>query len=173
MRFGKGRNAIEMRIEDLSPCTPGVQAAFGGGQAGRAKDKSISSTLDKLRAGSVSGNAFSSSSSSASSSDRKGKQQQQQQQAGGGDSDGSRAGVALQTSANTVDIRGCRADEGISKVDNAVLAQHTNSVLFVVHGVGTGKLRQAVLEFLRDHPQVEYLETEKESSGGCTMVYLR
>jgi DNA mismatch repair protein MutS2 len=46
------------------------------------------------------------------------------------------------------------------------------NVLFVVHGVGTGRLRTAVLDFLRSHPMVESTADEKESNGGCTVAYL-
>lgn len=45
--------------------------------------------------------------------------------------------------------------------------------MFVVHGVGTGKLRSEVHQFLRRNAQVAKFSLEKDSGGGCTVVYLK
>ncbi|OJJ24320.1 hypothetical protein BI308_17190 [Roseofilum reptotaenium AO1-A] len=74
----------------------------------------------------------------------------------------------IQTSRNTLDIRGLRVvtaeaelDQGITKAYNA---NCTN--VWIIHGKGTGKLREGVHEFLRNHPQVERFELADQKNGG-------
>jgi DNA mismatch repair protein MutS2 len=45
----------------------------------------------------------------------------------------------------------------------------------IVHGHGTGKLRQAVAEFLKNHPLVERIEPapQNQGGGGATIAYLK
>lgn len=79
--------------------------------------------------------------------------------------------------ANEFHIRGLRVEEGLEKVDKfldqAVLAEHGE--VRIVHGVGTGALKKAVLEFLASHPHVESCrEAERKQGGaGVTVVTLR
>ncbi|MBP0029256.1 endonuclease MutS2 [Roseofilum sp. Guam] len=82
----------------------------------------------------------------------------------------------IQTSRNTLDIRGLRVvtaeaelDQGITKAYNA---NCTN--VWIIHGKGTGKLREGVHEFLRSHPQVERFELADQKNGGTgvTIAYL-
>jgi DNA mismatch repair protein MutS2 len=82
----------------------------------------------------------------------------------------------IQTSHNTLDIRGLRVvtaeaelDQGITKAYNA---NCTN--VWIIHGKGTGKLREGVHEFLRSHPQVERFELADQKNGGTgvTIAYL-
>ncbi len=75
------------------------------------------------------------------------------------------------------DLRGMRVDEALATVDklldDAVLAgMHA---VEVIHGKGTGALRAAVAEFLRDHPQVEQFRSGRPEEGGAgvTVVSLR
>lgn len=90
---------------------------------------------------------------------------------------GGNEGVALtvQTSANTVDVRGCRAAEAEAEVEAAIAAARAGQLqcLFVVHGLGTGELRRAVRAYLRDHKRVARVQEEPDSKGGCTMVFLK
>ena len=46
---------------------------------------------------------------------------------------------------------------------------------FVIHGGGTGRLRQAVWDAMRDAPYVLKLEPAEQAQGGlgCTIVHLR
>jgi len=49
-------------------------------------------------------------------------------------------------------------------------------VLFVVHGVGRGLIRAAVLDQLRrlkGSGRVSKFEEEEGSNGGCTVVYVK
>jgi dsDNA-specific endonuclease/ATPase MutS2 len=82
-------------------------------------------------------------------------------------------GVAIQTSRNTVDCRGMNTDEAVAAVEVAVNDARPGSVVFAVHGVGTGRVRTAVLEALRKHPSVVKLEEAEASNGGCTVAYMR
>ncbi|MBR8829956.1 MAG: endonuclease MutS2 [Chlorogloea purpurea SAG 13.99] len=87
----------------------------------------------------------------------------------------SKAPVALiRTSGNTVDIRGSRVAEAESLLEKAISAATASGVLWVIHGKGTGKLRQGVQEFLTSHPQVQRIETAPQNEGGTgvTIAYL-
>lgn len=82
-------------------------------------------------------------------------------------------GVAIQTSQNTVDVRGESADDAVKIVQDALGTFPPGSILFVVHGVGkTGRVRAAVLEFLRKDARVEKCEQQEGSQGGCAVVYV-
>jgi DNA mismatch repair protein MutS2 len=82
---------------------------------------------------------------------------------------------AIRTSQNTVDIRGYRVADAESELERGIRAATNAGVLWIVHGKGTGKLRQGVHEFLQEHPQVERFELadSKEGGAGVTIAYLR
>ncbi len=80
--------------------------------------------------------------------------------------------MTFQTEANTVDVRGQSTDEALSQVEAGLISVAANSALFVVHGVGTGKLRSEIHRFLQRSLQVSKFSLEKDSGGGCTVVYL-
>ena len=86
---------------------------------------------------------------------------------------GSPAPIAIQTSRNTVDVRGRQADEAANEVQSAVLSAPSGWALFVVHGVGTGRVRAEVLSMLRRSPRVAKLEEAEASNGGCTVVHIK
>uniref|UniRef100_A0A061RIK4 DNA mismatch repair protein MutS2 n=3 Tax=Tetraselmis sp. GSL018 TaxID=582737 RepID=A0A061RIK4_9CHLO len=88
------------------------------------------------------------------------------------DSSGGGGAVAIQTSRNTVDVRGQTAEEAISEVNAALADLGRWSTLFVVHGVGTGRLRQQIHAKFRRHPLVTRIEMEENSAGGCSILYL-
>ncbi|XWK89912.1 MAG: endonuclease MutS2 [Phormidium sp.] len=81
---------------------------------------------------------------------------------------------AIRTSQNTVDIRGYRVADAESELERGINAATSAGVLWIVHGKGTGKLRQGVHEFLQEHPQVERYELadSKEGGAGVTIAYL-
>ncbi len=83
--------------------------------------------------------------------------------------------VAIRTSTNTVDIRGQRVANAESEIEKAIGRAYQSGIMWVIHGKGTGKLREGVHEFLRTHPQVDRFElaSEKEGGGGVTIVYLK
>ena len=92
----------------------------------------------------------------------------------------SRGGVesrATRRVSRELDIRGCTCDEGIyeldSFIDNAVLGGI--SVVTVIHGVGTGVLKNAVRAHLRSHPSVKSSRRGMfgEGEDGVTIVELK
>ncbi|MFZ4639271.1 MAG: endonuclease MutS2 [Nodosilinea sp.] len=80
----------------------------------------------------------------------------------------------LRTSRNTVDLRGMRVVEAEPVLEQAI-AQASSGALWVIHGHGTGKLRQGVQAYLQHHPQVQRFEAADQSDGGTgvTVAYLR
>jgi len=78
---------------------------------------------------------------------------------------------------STLDLRGYRTEEALSKtdkyLDDAALAGLES--VSIVHGKGTGALRDAVTELLSDHPHVASfrLGIESEGGSGVTVVELR
>ena len=92
----------------------------------------------------------------------------------------SRSGVesrATRKVSREVDIRGCTCDEGIYEldtfIDNAVLSGV--SIVTVIHGVGTGVLKNAVRAHLRCHPSVKSSRKGMfgEGEDGVTIVELK
>ena len=83
--------------------------------------------------------------------------------------------VLVRTSKNTIDIRGQRVDNAEIEVDNAIAKAIESGVLWIIHGKGTGRLRQGVHEYLKRHSQVEKFElaSQKEGGAGVTLVYLK
>jgi DNA mismatch repair protein MutS2 len=79
--------------------------------------------------------------------------------------------------SNEINLLGCKVDEAVERVDKfldeASLAQLPQ--VRIVHGTGTGALRNAIIEMLRDHPQVERFESPQQSEGGrgVTIAVLR
>lgn len=93
--------------------------------------------------------------------------QQERNNAGGG------TGVAVQTPRNTVDVRGFTAANAEAEVESALRTAYPGAILFMVHGIGTGKVREAVLQCLKKNRNVEKWEEADGSKGGCTVVYMR
>jgi DNA mismatch repair protein MutS2 len=90
---------------------------------------------------------------------------------------GEAAPRALEAPALRVDVRGLRADEAVREVE-AFLDQafrNGDPGVLVLHGHGTGALKQAVREYLQDSPYVRmYRPGESHEGGdGVTVVGLR
>ncbi len=89
-------------------------------------------------------------------------------------------GVSVQVQAASgldLNLVGLRVEEALDKVDKAVdqAVVAGRSRLCVVHGVGTGRLRAAVREFLRGHPFVAGVRQAEPRQGGAgvTVAELR
>jgi DNA mismatch repair protein MutS2 len=81
----------------------------------------------------------------------------------------------VRTSQNTIDIRGSRVADAEITLDLALSeAQRTGGALWIIHGHGTGKLRQGVHAFLQQHPLVDRYELapREEGGSGVTIAYL-
>lgn len=84
--------------------------------------------------------------------------------------------LAIQTSDNSCDLRGLRADDAISMA-TSFLDRSLNEgrrVAFLIHGHGTGALRDAIREELRGSAYVAHFRpAEREQGGdGVTVVWL-
>jgi len=75
-----------------------------------------------------------------------------------------------------VDLRGLTSEEALDKLDTYLDKAWLAGMPFVriIHGKGTGKLRQVVREALRGHPQIKSFEegSEKEGGEGVTVAKL-
>jgi len=85
------------------------------------------------------------------------------------------APVMVRTESNTIDIRGKRIDEAESALEPAIAKATASGIVWIIHGKGTGRLRQGVHEFLQRHPQVDRYEIAAQQEGGLgvTVAYLR
>ncbi|BAW95339.1 DNA mismatch repair protein [[Synechococcus] sp. NIES-970] len=83
--------------------------------------------------------------------------------------------VTVRTANNTVDIRGQRIHQAESQLEQAIATATAAGahVLWIIHGKGTGKLREGVHEFLKYHPQIQKftLADQKEGGAGVTLAY--
>ena len=98
--------------------------------------------------------------------------------AGGGASGAPRAGattrdpsgleVALQTSDNSVDLRGLRTDDAITLaitfLDRSL--NENRRVCFLIHGHGTGALKEAIRQELKSSPYVRFFRAGESGEGG-------
>jgi DNA mismatch repair protein MutS2 len=75
-----------------------------------------------------------------------------------------------------LDLRGQRAEDALDMLDRYLEKAYMAGLPFVriIHGKGTGKLRQEVRAVLKDHPQVTSFEEggEKEGGDGVTVAKL-
>ncbi len=75
-----------------------------------------------------------------------------------------------------LDLRGQMSEDALDKLDRYLEQAFLTGMPFVriIHGKGTGKLRQAVREMLRGHPNVASFEEggEKEGGAGVTVAKL-
>ncbi len=72
--------------------------------------------------------------------------------------------LAIRTSQNTIDLRGKRVADAEYMLDKAI-ADAAGS-LWIIHGHGTGKLRQGVHAFLQQHARVSHYEAAAAADGG-------
>ncbi|NJM65749.1 MAG: endonuclease MutS2 [Acaryochloris sp. RU_4_1] len=70
----------------------------------------------------------------------------------------------IRTSQNTLDLRGSRVADAEVALENAIAK--TQGPLWIIHGHGTGKLRQGVQAYLDQHPQVQRYEFADQADGG-------
>src|SRR4051812_44272146 len=76
--------------------------------------------------------------------------------------------VAVQTSDNSIDLRGLRTDDALS-LATSFLDRSLNAgrkVAFLVHGHGTGALRDAIRRELRESKYVKTFRPGESGEGG-------
>ncbi len=78
------------------------------------------------------------------------------------------SGLVLQSRANTVDLRGQRADEALIELEAFLdrTALEGADAVFVIHGHGTGALRKVVREYLATSPYVARFRPGGSGEGG-------
>ena len=70
----------------------------------------------------------------------------------------------IRTSQNTIDLRGSRVADAEMVLDRAI--SEATGPLWIIHGHGTGKLRQGVHNFLKQHSRVSHYEPAEPADGG-------
>ncbi|WP_375511553.1 endonuclease MutS2 [uncultured Nostoc sp.] len=70
----------------------------------------------------------------------------------------------IRTSQNTIDLRGKRVADAEYILDKAI--SEATGPVWIIHGYGTGKLRQGVHAFLQHHPRVNNYEPAEQADGG-------
>jgi DNA mismatch repair protein MutS2 len=80
--------------------------------------------------------------------------------------------LTIRTSKNTVDLRGKRVADAEYILDKAI--SEAAGPLWIIHGHGTGKLKQGVHAFLQQHPRVSHYEPAEQADGGTgvTIAYV-
>jgi DNA mismatch repair protein MutS2 len=82
-------------------------------------------------------------------------------------------GPEVRTARNTVDVRGLRVHEAEAVVEEAL--RGGNGPVWVIHGIGTGKLKRGLRTWLEGVPDVERVSDAAQADGGagCSVVHLR
>ena len=82
-------------------------------------------------------------------------------------------GSQVRTSKNTVDIRGQRVHEAEAALDELLRA--ATGPVWVIHGIGTGRLKRGIREWLNSLPYVERVCDADPVDGGpgCSVVWMR
>ena len=80
---------------------------------------------------------------------------------------------AIRTSQNTIDLRGSRVTDAELVLDRAISV--ATGPLWIIHGHGTGRLRQGVQTFLQQHSRVSHYEpaAPEEGGTGVTIAYVK
>ena len=69
-----------------------------------------------------------------------------------------------------LDLHGLFPDEVESAIDIFLFNQHKKktAAVEIIYGIGTGVMKEKVLEFLRGHPLAKEVEVEKD--GSCIII---
>jgi DNA mismatch repair protein MutS2 len=74
-----------------------------------------------------------------------------------------------------LNLRGKLVEDGLEELDRYLEKAYSSGLLFVriVHGKGTGKLREAVRNALKSSPYVASFEEPKDSEGGAGVTVVK
>jgi DNA mismatch repair protein MutS2 len=83
------------------------------------------------------------------------------------------SGAQVRTSRNTVDVRGMRVHEAESAVEEVL--RSASGPVWVIHGVGSGRLKRGLRAWLGTVPYVERVCDAEQADGGagCSVVWPR
>ena len=81
---------------------------------------------------------------------------------------------AVESPGMELDIRGKRVEEALEIIDRYVDAAYTSGLPFgrIIHGKGTGRLRQAVRQYLSDHSLVSKVTQGQNNEGGAGVTVI-
>lgn len=79
----------------------------------------------------------------------------------------------VRTQKNTVDVRGMRVHEAEAAVEEVLRGAHGPT--WVIHGIGTGKLKRGLRQWLDTLPYVERVSDAAQGDGGqgCSVIWLK
>jgi len=82
-------------------------------------------------------------------------------------------GPQVRTESNTVDVRGLRVHEAEAAVEERL--RGANGPVWVIHGIGTGKLKRGLREWLAGVSYVERVSDAEQGDGGmgCSVVWVK
>ena len=82
-------------------------------------------------------------------------------------------GSQVRTARNTVDVRGQRVHEAEAAVEE--LLRGANGPVWVIHGIGTGRLKRGLRQWLDSLLYVERVVDADQGDGGpgCSVVWVR
>ena len=82
-------------------------------------------------------------------------------------------GAQVRTSRNTLDVRGMRVHEAEAVVEEQL--RGCSGPVWVIHGIGTGKLKRGLRQWLDTVPYVERVTDAEQSDGGpgCSVVWMK
>ena len=82
-------------------------------------------------------------------------------------------GPDVRSERNTVDVRGLRVHEAEAAVEERLRA--ANGPVWVIHGIGTGKLKRGLRAWLETVPYVERVGEAEQGDGGagCSVIYVK
>ena len=83
------------------------------------------------------------------------------------------SGAQVRTSRNTLDVRGMRVHEAEAAVEEQL--RNANGPVWVIHGIGTGKLKRGLRTWLDTVPYVDRVTDAEQGDGGagCSVVWVR
>jgi DNA mismatch repair protein MutS2 len=82
-------------------------------------------------------------------------------------------GPDVRTEGNTVDVRGLRVHEAEAAVEERL--RGANGPVWVIHGIGTGKLKRGLRQWLTTVSYVERVSDAEQGDGGagCSVIYVK
>jgi len=84
-----------------------------------------------------------------------------------------RGGPEVPTEGNTMDVRGLRVHEAEAAVEERL--RNAQGPLWVIHGIGSGKLKRGLRQWLDTVPYVERVSDAAQADGGagCSVVWVK
>ena len=82
-------------------------------------------------------------------------------------------GASVRSERNTVDVRGLRVHEAEAQLEERL--RQANGPVWVIHGIGTGKLKGGLRAWLATVPYVERVSDAEQGDGGpgCSVVWVK